>query len=140
MDVETAETTTAGTGIKFDSHSTGSNLSSTALEGAVIDDKQDAVGSSSGKIGIAAESNGQKSLINDESLSIQINRSPKTELQFRNDNSSAINRTIILDSEVPVVADSDSVEVEIKQEVLCPSPNLPLPPHAMCKIQVCILN
>lgn len=138
MDVDTSETAAAGTVIKFDLQSAGSNVGSTALEGSVIDDKQDTFGSINVKTSNIADRNGQKSSINDESSSIPINRPTKSELQFRNDTSSAISRNINLDSDVPAVTESDSLEVEIKQEDPCSSPNTPLPPHAMSKIQVCI--
>lgn len=119
MDVESSETANAETGIKFDSQSTENKISSTALEGSISDDKQETFESSGVKTTITAEANDQKSSVNDKPSSVAINRPPNSELQFRNENSSAI---------------SDSFEVDIKQEDPCLSLSTPLPPHAISKI------
>lgn len=135
MDADTSETANTVAGIKFDAQSTGSNVSSTALEGSINDDRQETFEGSSGKLN---EGNVQKPSISDESSSIAMNRPPKSELQVRNDTTSAINKTINQPSDVPMVTESDSHEIEIKQEGACSLPNTPLPPHAVSKIQVCI--
>lgn len=137
MDVETSETNNAGTSMKFDLQSTGSNVSSTVLDGSTIDDKQEGTSGTGNNSGKATEKSGQKSSMNDESPSATIIRPPKSEPQFRNDTSSAINRN--LESDIPTVSQTDSLEIEIKQEDVCASPNTPLPPHAISKIQVCII-
>lgn len=137
MDVDTSDTANAGASIKFDLQSSGSNVSSTPLEASVNEDRQEPFESSTAKTSITAEGNGPKSLSNDESVSTVTNRPPKSELQLRNDSSSAINKPVNQPSDVPVATESDPLEIEIKQEDTCLSPNAPLPPHALSKIQVC---
>lgn len=138
MDVDSSETANAGTGIKFDSQSTESNVSPTAVDGSINDDRQETFESGGVKTTNTADGNGQKSAVNDEVSSVAIKSPPNSELQFRNDNSSAISKTIKQPGNIPVATESDSFEVEIKQEDPCLSLSTPLPPHAISKIQVCI--
>lgn len=135
-DVESSEAVNAGTGIKFDSQSIGSNVSSTALEASMNDDRQEPFESGGTKATNTAEGNEQKLSANDESLSTAINRPPNSEHQFRNDSSSGFCRTI----KQPMATESDSSEIEIKQENPCISLNTPLPAHAISKIQVCFFQ
>lgn len=137
MDVDSSEVANAEMGIKFDSQSAESNISSTVFEGSLNDDRQEAFESGVVKTTNAAEGNGQKPSVNDKSSSIAVNRPLNSELQYRNDNSSA-NKAIKQPSNVPVATEADSFEVEIKQEDACLPLNTSLPPHAISKIQVCI--
>lgn len=127
------------TGLKFDSQTT--DVSSTTPEGSGNDDKPEQSQSNNGKTicktnNVSIDANCQKLPTNSDSSSTVINRIPKSEHQFRDDATSAIIDTNNDISDVPTAVETDTADVEIKQEESYQSPSTSLPPHAVSKIQV----
>lgn len=140
VDADHSENRHMTTGLKFDSQT--ADVSSTTPEGSGNDDKPEPSQSNNGKTicksnNVSIDANCQKLPTNSDSSSTVINRIPKSEHQFRDDAPSAIIDTNNDISDSPTTAvESDTAEVEIKQEESYQSPSTSLPPHAVSKIQV----
>lgn len=138
MDTDASDNRQMTTGLKFDSQP--NDVSSTTLELSTNDEKSEPSESNNGKTTSKSSNvtdlNSQKLPVNDTSTSV-INRIPKSE--FRDDASSAISDTNN-DMGDMSTRESETADVEIKQEEPYHSSNPQLSPHATSKIQVCNLN
>lgn len=136
MDTDASDNRQNTTGIKFDSQT--NELNSTTLEMSNNDDKMDTTESNNGKLTCKSSNvtdlSSQKLPVNDTSTTV-INRIPKSEIQFRDDASSAISDT---NNEMGDMSarETDTTDVEIKQEEPQQSSNPQTSPHATSKIHV----
>ncbi|XP_055307876.1 paired amphipathic helix protein Sin3a-like, partial [Sitodiplosis mosellana] len=137
MDVDSSENRNVAMTAKSDSQSNGSNNATTSRRPCVNDDKKDPIEGNYGKAdNTGNEDTDQKSPSNLDDTIAASYQIPKSEFPFREAPSSAITDSNNRISDIlPATEPNTSLTSEIKREGSCSSPDVPLPPYAVSKIQ-----
>lgn len=138
MDVDSSESRNPVVATKSDFQSNGSNNATLpSKRPCANEDKSNPIEGNCGKAdSITNEDSENKSLPKSDEASAE-SQSLKSDFSFREASSSAINDSNKQISDISTAIESNTVLApEIKQEGSCESPDAPLPPYAVSKIQV----